>query len=58
MDCLDCSKEMELTDTTYSNINTLKAVVGDHTGDIYFCEHCDKHFIDDFLCGYVREWNY
>lgn len=58
MNCLSCGKEMEITDTTYSNINTDRACVGQHTGDIYTCEDCEQHFIDNFLTGNFEGWSY
>ena len=58
MECLNCKKEMELIDTTYSNIKTDRANIGQHTGDIYSCAECDKMFIDNFLSGKVEDWNY
>ena len=58
MDCPDCNTEMEPTDTTYSNIETIWAKYGQHTGDIYYCESCDIHWIDNFLSGKIEKWNY
>lgn len=56
--CSDCDLEMEHTDTTYSNINTKRAYKGQHTGDIYWCNKCEKHYIDNFLTGKVEYWDY
>jgi len=58
MDCLNCKKEIELEDTTFSNINTDKVDKGDHTGDIYWCEHCQIYWIDNLTNGKIEEWNY
>lgn len=58
MKCPDCGQEMELIDTTYSNILTLRAAVGQHTGDIYWCNTCEEHYIDDFLSNSVHYWRY
>ena len=58
LSCLECSKAMEQVDTTYSNINTNRAKVGQHTGDIYFCENCEQHYIDNLLTGNVESWSY
>lgn len=56
--CPECSKAMEQVDTTYSNTKTSMAEVGQHTGDIYFCEHCERHYIDNLLTGNVEAWYY
>ncbi len=58
INCPDCGKELEISDTTYSNINTKRAHEGEKTGDIYFCETCETHWIDDYLDGKVRPWSY
>lgn len=58
MNCPECDFEMEQTDTTYSNINTSRAYKGQHTGDIYWCQNCEKHYIDDFLTGNLEDWSY
>jgi len=58
MECPECNSEMEQTDTTYSNINTKRAYIGQHTGDIYWCEKCETHYIDDFLIGKLVGWSY
>jgi len=49
--CLYCGKDMEMVDSTTSNIKTDRAHVGQHTGNIWFCEDCEAHFIEDFLAG-------
>ena len=58
MDCLNCSKNMEIEDTTYSNINNSRVSKGDRTGDIYWCEQCQIYWIDNFISGKVEVWNY
>lgn len=58
MECPECNLEMEHTDTTYSNINTKRAYVGQHTGDIYWCEKCETHYINNFLRGELEIWSY
>lgn len=58
MECPECGIEMEQHDTTYSNVNTLRAKIGQHTGDIYECENCGQNYIDDFLTNTVRPWDY
>lgn len=58
LECPDCGGCMEQVDTTYSNINTNRAKVGQHTGDIYFCENCEQHYIDNLLTGNVESWSY
>ena len=39
----------EAYDTTYSNVNTSRARIGQHTGNIYFCETCENHWLENFL---------
>lgn len=57
MTCPECGNDMEHPiDTTYSNIKTERAEIGQHTGDIYFCEVCEERWIDDFLSGEVYIW--
>lgn len=58
MDCPECGKEMILHDTTYSNVTTGRATVGQHTGDIYRCEDCEQDYIDDFLTDKLYPWCY
>jgi len=58
MKCPECDKEMLATDTTYSNINTERASIGQHTGDIYTCENCELHFIDNFLTNNFEIFSY
>lgn len=56
MQCPDCGKDLdEPCDTTYSNINTKRASVGQHTGDIYECDVCDKRWIDNFLTKRIEK---
>lgn len=49
LECPDCGGEMDQNDTTYSNIKTGRAEVGQHTGDIYFCEKCEISWLENFL---------
>lgn len=59
INCVHCGLELtEVVDTTYSNYTSGRAQRGQHTGDIYFCEKCESHTIDDFLDGSTREWSY
>ena len=58
MNCLICGKEIELVDTTFSNITTNRCVKGEHTGDIYYCDDCQTHFLDNFLTGEIEYYNY
>ena len=58
LSCPECSKAMEQVDTTYSNTKTQRAEIGQHTGDIYFCEHCEQHYIDNLLSGNIEAWSY
>ena len=56
--CPDCDIVLgDPVDTTHSNINTSRASIGQHTGDIYYCEKCDIHWLDDFLSQQVVAWN-
>ncbi len=37
LECPDCGGcKVEQNDTTYSNVNTSRAKIGQHTGNIYF----------------------
>lgn len=57
--CFNCESELEeIHDTTYSNIETERCSVGQHTGDIYYCENCELMTIDCFLSGRQRQWVY
>jgi hypothetical protein len=61
INCYHCHKELtDVHDTTYSNINTARASVGQHTGNIYKCddEDCEGYSIDNFLTGKVESWSY
>jgi len=58
MECPECHTEMDLHDTTYSNINTSRAKIGQYTGNIYWCESCERAFIEDFLTNTVYFWSY
>ena len=58
LECPECLKTMEQVDTTFSNVKTNRTEVGQHTGDIYFCEHCEQHYIDNLLTGSVESWSY
>jgi len=45
-------------DTTYSNMKTERAEIGQQTGDIYKCETCELFWIDDFLSNVgLRVWH-
>jgi len=57
MNCPDCEKEMELVDTTYSNVKTKRAEVGQHTGDIYYCKRCETRYLYNFLTNKLEIWN-
>lgn len=57
--CQECGSDIhEIHDTTYSNVETHRAYVGQHTGDIYKCEECGSTWIDDFLANEVYSWRY
>ena len=58
LSCPDCGGFMEQNDTTYSNVNTSRAKLGQHTGDIYFCEHCEHHYIDNLITGNFESFSY
>jgi len=57
--CPDCGNEMgNPVDTTYSNMKTERAEIGQQTGDIYKCETCELFWIDDFLSNVgLRVWH-
>ena len=57
MECPNCATEMgDPVDTTYSNIKTGRADIGDHTGDIYWCEVCELRWLDDLLSDEIYVW--
>lgn len=58
--CLECDCDLELHDTTHSNINANRCYAGQHTGNIYACtnEDCCQLYLDDFLSGEFRYWSY
>lgn len=54
--CTNCEKELsDMVDTTYSNTG---ATCGQLTGEIYYCDECEVHVVDDHLNDIVRVWNY
>jgi len=55
MDCPECNLEMYVHDTTYSNINTKRCRVGDHTGNIWKCDKCEDSYLENFLNGNCLE---
>ena len=60
VNCPDCGEDMgDVHDTTYSNVNTGRAQKGEHTGNIYWCQKCEQHWLDDFLDGSkeLHQWN-
>ena len=56
--CPECDSLLEFNDTTYSNIDTIRANIGQKTGDIYFCNKCESFWIDDYLDGKFKSWSY
>lgn len=58
MECIECGAEMETVDTTISMFNSDRAYKGQHTGDIYYCEHCERHFLDNFLTDELECYSY
>ena len=61
MNCYHCDKELnneDIHDTTYSNVNTGRASVGQHTGDIYKCPECEQYTLDNFLSCKLEPWSY
>lgn len=57
--CEDCGNEMELTDTTISNINTSRAYPGQHTGNVYYCAKCGLFWLENFLNdSKLERWSY
>lgn len=57
MTCPECGNEMVQIDTTYSNINTSRTTVGQHTCDIYHCDYCEESYLDNFLSGQIEAWH-
>ena len=55
MKCPDCNIEIEKVNTTYSNMNTERAKIGQHTGNIYKCEQCENHYLENFLNNHKLE---
>lgn len=58
MKCFNCSNKIILEDTTYCNYNSRYAKKGEHTGDIYYCEECNQHYLDNYLNNKLETWNY
>ena len=58
MKCPDCLNEMKQIDTTYSNITTARVKIGEHTGDIYECDKCEKLFIYNYIGNKIDSWSY
>ena len=51
MFCPECNSEMEKTDTTHSNMNTERAKIGQHTGNIFKCHKCEESYLENLLNG-------
>jgi hypothetical protein len=49
---------MNQIDTTYSNITTQRVKKGDHTGDVYECDGCEKMFIYNYINDKIDSWSY
>ena len=63
MECPECNMEMEMTDTTFSNTNTKRAVSGQHTGNIWRCNNSecsdDCFWLENLLeGGSLEHWSY
>jgi hypothetical protein len=58
MECPDCHREMELTDTTYSNYDSGRCYKGKHTGDIYRCEDCEQTYLYSYIRERLEDWSY
>ena len=59
MVCPNCGFDMgDPVDTTYSNIETKRASVGQHTGNIYWCDKCEVRWLDDFLSLDIYQWSF
>lgn len=59
VNCVKCGKELEdVIDTTSSNYDSERTKNGQQTGDIYYCDECEEHTIDDHLNGVQRQWHY
>ena len=58
VNCISCGNVInEIHDTTYSNLKTERAYVGQHTGNIYKCVVCDEKTLDNFLSGETEYYN-
>jgi len=56
--CQYCDDDLEdRVYLKYSNVNSSRAKVGQHIGNIYYCEYCDQHWLDNFLTGTLEPWN-
>jgi hypothetical protein len=59
MQCHSCGKDLtDVEDTTTSNYSNYRVHAGELTGEIYFCDECECHTINDHLNGVVRPWSY
>lgn len=57
MICPMCKNEMDVVDSTFSNVPDSK-LEGMQTGDIYYCAECEQHYLMDFVNNVLREWMY
>lgn len=51
MDCPECKKEMEEKDTTFANYTSERVKKHEHTGNIYWCETCECHWLENLIEG-------
>ena len=49
MECPECGSTMNISDTTFSNVNTERAKIGQHTGNVYHCDGCGESFLENLL---------
>ncbi len=58
MNCPVCGNKMRFIEETHSNYATDRAIKGEHTGNVYRCDTCEKTYLDDFLSGELRRFGY
>lgn len=59
VDCYHCGKEIEeISDTTFSNYDSGRCYKGQHTGNIYYCGHCESYTLECLITGDIEPWSY
>jgi len=57
--CINCASfNIQEVDTTHSNINTSRAVIGQLTGIISQCQDCNCLQIENLLTNQTEPFNY